>query len=50
VADYQAGMKIDELAQAHGINRVTVMKYLTRLQVDRRPLGLQLKDIPGLRD
>jgi DNA-binding transcriptional regulator LsrR (DeoR family) len=41
VADYQAGMTINDLADAYGIHRWTVMRQLDRLGVERRQLGLR---------
>jgi uncharacterized protein (DUF433 family) len=45
VAAYQAGSKIDDLAQRFGFHRTTVMACLTREQVPRRQRGLESKDL-----
>lgn len=39
-ADYRSGMRIKEIAQKHGVHRVTVRTCLDRAGVEIRPKGL----------
>lgn len=43
--DYLVGIKIDELADKYGINRVTVMGYVGRLGLPRRYPALNHDDV-----
>lgn len=44
-ADYQAGMRVKELAVKYGISRETVSKHLRRQSIERRKIGLDEQQI-----